>query len=198
MRWIPILLVVAACGTTTTFETDASARKDVVKALAARKGGPAVLQAGDRLYYIRRDALNGEIDSVVKLLSKEIARPENADVDVEVVSGSRGDVVAFAYPSRRLELVTDKGDVTLHRARMGGGTRYWAVAPLNERRVVGATAAGTPQLDRAWQQLEAAAASRSDRVGEPGEALYSMWYWSGRSAFLRDIGIDFRGLQGAK
>lgn len=195
MTWIPLLLVAAACGTTTTYENDEKARADVTAALDYSTRGPAVLLAGDRLYYIQKGALDPEIGAVLSALSTEIAKPANAQLQ-ETVRGRGGEVVAFAYPSHQLELATDRGDLTLFRARLDSGTRYWAVAPQDEGRVVYAGAAGTRELDGAWKKLVSSAVKTVGSAREPSGMLYSSMFHPGRHMFLRDIGVDYRGLQG--
>ena len=100
MRWIAFLVLLAACGRSWLRDEDGGT---VAAALRSPTKSDPVLVAGDRVYLMRRGALRAEIDAFANALVATTARNEPAR------PGSppgTGDVVALAYPGRRLEFAT--------------------------------------------------------------------------------------------
>jgi len=186
MRWIAILVLLAACGRSWLRDEDGGRVAQALR--SAEKSEPALL-ADDRLYMMRKGALRGEIDAFANELAAEAARSEPWRPGA---APGHGDVVALAYPGRRLEFGTPHGYVVVQRAAGERGTRYWATVWKSDRQRLFVTARGTTVLDGAWRRLERAAVSRG---GEPwGPSQFGVWPEPIEAGlFLRDVGVDFRG-----
>jgi len=187
MRWIAILVLLAACGRSWLRDEGGGT---VAKALRSPTKSEPVLVTGDRAYLMRRGALRREIDLFAKALVEAVARNEPAR------PGSppgTGDVVAMAYPGRRLEFGTPHGFVIIQRSAGEIGTRYWATVSKSDRQQLFVTANGTAALDATWSNLEQAAISRG---GKPwGPTQVGVWPEPTAVPFMRSVGIDYRGLK---
>jgi hypothetical protein len=186
MRWIAILVLLAACGRSWLRDEDGGT---VAAALRSPTKSEPVLVAGDRVYLMRRGALRAEIDAFANALVETAVRNEPAR------PGSppgTGDVVALAYPGRRLEFGTPHGFVIVQRSAGEIGTRYWATVWKNDRQQLFVTANGSPALDATWSRLEQAAVSRG---GKPwGPTQVGVWPEPTALPFMRSVGVDYRGL----
>ena len=159
MRWISALLLAAACGTTYSSSDEGNER--IAGALRGPGAGDTILVAGSRAYYLRSGALAAEVDAFSGALADEVARSGNTGNPMDSPGLSRGDVVAFAYPTGQLDLMTEAGFLRVQRTRGGRKTDYRLTLRLSASRYLQAAVAGTTALDNAWLRLEAMAARRA-------------------------------------
>ncbi|MHC4162812.1 MAG: hypothetical protein ACYTDU_19200 [Planctomycetota bacterium] len=189
MRWIAILVLLAACGRS-WLRDEGSGR--VAEALRSPEKSEPVLLAGDRAWMIRKGALRSEIDAFTNELAAAAARSEPWSPGPRP---STGDVVALAYPGRRLEFGTPHGFVVVQRSAGERGTRYWATVWRSDRQQLFVTAKGAAALDGAWSRLEQAAVWQG---GKPwGPSQFGVWPDPTAVPFVRDVGVDLRGLAGS-
>ena len=190
MRWIAILVLLAACGRSWLRDEDDGR---VARALRSPNKSEPVLVAGDRAWMLRKGALRAEIDAFTNELAAAAARSEPWSPGP---APGKGKVVAVAYPGRRLEFGTPQGSVVVQRAAGERGTRYWATVWSSDRQQLFLTAKGVPALDATWSRLEQAAASQGGTPWGPSQ----VGVWPERTAHawasmtMRDIAVDYRGV----
>jgi hypothetical protein len=186
MRWIAILVLLAACGRSWLRDEDGSTVGEALR--SAQKTEP-VLVTGDRVYLMRKGALRAEIDAFANALVEAVAK--NEPTSPGSLPGT-GDVIAMAYPGRRLEFGTPQGFVVVQRAAGELGTRYWATVWKSNQKQLFVTSRGAATLDGAWSRLEQAAIARG---GEPwGPSQVGIWPEPTPVRFERSVGVDYRGM----
>jgi hypothetical protein len=190
MRWILMLMAAGGCATegwSTTYETGEKSWPTVVAALRAPQGSTLLVE-GDRGYLVRPDALRGPVHEFTAALAdalEEQGFPPSGSAGVFGTSAADA-VVAVPNVVRALTV----GDLAIKAIRADEGTRYWATVERGPREFVYATCDGTPEVDRAWEQLAAAARSNATRTA------YGLVLGPSPEGYLRDVMVDLRGLNG--
>ena len=162
MRWLLVVVVLAACSSTAPDRDHESDKHVLVVSLRKGATGKAKLVAADRCYVIRADALRPEIGALTAALADAIAEGGGQGPPLDCVDEDAAEVVGYTYVDRALSVNRD--ELTIRGIRAARGT-YYRIELLCGRQVVVTDVPGTPPIEGAWQRLVDTAAKQAGTIG---------------------------------
>ncbi|MEM8883068.1 MAG: hypothetical protein AAGD14_03275 [Planctomycetota bacterium] len=183
MRWIWLLLVVAACA-----GTKENAGTVVNRTLREGTISEAAYSTGSGTYWLRRKAAKAALGKLSFALSTaeydHLERSERVLRGIEIDTADGEEIIAWRRPDT-LEIATKDGAIRVERFLFPLGHRY----RLSLRRGNTTTFLGMKSGDMihaGWGELQRAVESDSVR--------FAGWHGERPLDRLRDVGVDMRGL----
>lgn len=185
MRWLCLLLLFAACSTT-TYEMGGDAWPAVLAELRRPVEGRAIVVADDRGYYVREQALREEIGAFTGALADAAAPRETGlwvkprSIGATTVAHGPGDVTAYPVCTRRLVA----GALTIKAVRLEDRRRYVVSFQQRRNRYLSVWVRGTPAIERAWRDLAKRARTEAGPVFPHMPEMFEV------PLSVRDVGVE--------